>query len=158
MFKTVVALLVGLMAINVMAQTTDLTTCRNPSGKAFRHFTGPQDKSGAGWSDEQIRNGVLTLVQGQDGKFDMLFIDVRKKPISMTQDGGRVIFLRSGPEELSLLVHYDGSATEIYSFFKEKDGKHRYTVLASRTGPQAFAPKSAIMVGDCDPIRFDLIK
>lgn len=158
MFKVVFALALSCLVTTLLAQSTDLATCRSPAGKAFRHFTGPQDKNGAGWSDEQIRNGVLTLVQGQDGKFDMLYVDIRSKPISMTQDGAKVIFLRSSPYDISLLTHYDGSTTEIYTFFKEKDGKHRYTVLTSRSGTQTFGPKSSVMVGDCDPIRFDLIK
>lgn len=158
MFKITFALVLSWSATSLLAQSTDLATCRSPVGKAFRHFTGPQDKNGAGWSDEQIRNGVVTLVQGPDGKFDMLYVDTRNKPISMTQDGAKVIFLRSSPYDISLLSHYDGATTEIYTFFKEKDGKHRYTVLTSRSGTQTFAPKSAVMVGECDSIRFDLIK
>ena len=156
-YKSIV-ILAAVASFGVAAQSTDIAICRDPSGKAFRHFSGPQDKAGAGWSDEKISGGVVTLVQGKDGDFDMLYVDVRKKPISMIQDGARIIKLRSGPSELSLLAHYSGSTSEIYSFFREKDGKSRYTVLTSRIGAETFAPKSSVMVGDCEPIRFDLIR
>jgi hypothetical protein len=142
----------------VCAQTTDIATCRNPSGKAFRHFSGAQEKNGSGWSDERISNGVITLVKTADGSFDMLYVDVRNKPISVTQDGAKVVLLRISDTDLSLLAHYQGATTEIYTFFKERDGKNRYSVMTSRTGPNAFAPKSSLMVGDCDNIRFDLIR
>ena len=158
MHYNLIAILVAVASSTVAAQSTDIATCRDPSGKAFRHFSGPQEKATAGWSDERIGGGVVTLAQGKDGDFDMLYVDVRKKPISMSQDGAKIIKLRSGPTELSLLAHYPGSTSEIYSFFREKDGKSRYTVLTSRVGPETFAPKSSVMVGDCEPIRFDLIR
>lgn len=148
----------AVVQIGGLAHAQEITTCRSPSGKAFRHFTGVQEKASAGWSDEKISKGVVTLVRGGDGKLDMLYLDIRNKPISMTQDGAKVLTLRNAQDELSLLVHYEGSTTEIYSFFREKDGRNRYTVLTSRIGPKTFAPKSSVMVGDCDPIRFDLLQ
>ncbi len=159
MHRRIIAALIALTTVGALAQSQDLATCRSPSGKAFRHFSGGQDQEGAGWSDERIRNGVVTLTQAADGRFDMLFVDVRNKPISMSQDGAKIVVLRFGPNELTLLAHYEeGSASEIYSFFRERDGKSRYTVMTSRIGPRAVLPKSSLMVGDCDPIRFDLIK
>ncbi len=90
----------------------------------------------------------------------MLYVDVRNKPISMSQDGAKVVVLRFGPNELTLLAHYEeGSTSEIYSFFREKGREepvHGHD--QSRVGPRAVFPKSSLMVGDYDPIRFDLIK
>ena len=158
MHYKLIAIFSAVASLNVSAESTYIAICRDPSGKAFRHFSGPQDKATAAWSDEKIGGGVVTLVQGTDGAFDMLYVDVRKRPISTAQDGAKIIKLRSGPNELSLLAHYSGSTSEIYSFFREKDGKNRYTVMTSRIGPETFAPKSSVMVGDCEPIRFDLIR
>ena len=115
------------------------------------------EKADAGWADEKISGGVLTLVRTSNGTLDMLFIDVRNKPISMTQDGAKLVLLRSSDRSISILAHYPGATTEIYSFFQEKDGRNRYSVLTSRTGPQAAVEKSSVMVGLCDPIRFDLL-
>ncbi len=158
MHRRIIAALVASAAAGVLAQSQDLATCRNPTGKAFRHFSGAQSQEDAGWSDERISNGAITITQAADGHFDLLYVDGRNKPISMTQEGAKVVVLRSGPNELLLLSHYEATTTELYSFFREKDGKNRYTVMTSRTGPRAVLPKSSLMVGDCDPIRFDLIK
>lgn len=156
--KTIAALFLATVQVGALAQSHEITTCRSPMGKGFRHFTGPQDKASSGWSDEKISNGIVTLVQGTDGNFDMLYVDSRKKPISMIQDGAKIMTLRSATGELALLVHYEGATTEIYSFFTEKDGKFRYTVLTSRIGQGTFAPKSSLMVGDCDPFIFERSK
>ena len=99
----------------------------------------------------------MTLVQTSNGTLDMLFIDARNKPISMTQDGAKLVLLRSSDKSISILAHYAGATTEIYSFFQEKDGRNRYSVLTSRTGPQTVVEKSSVMLGVCDPIRFDLL-
>ena len=148
-------LVLTLSAMPAIGQSIDIATCRNPSGTAYRHFSGNSDKKDSGWSDDKISNGVVSLTKDATGKFDILYIDFRKKPISVIQDGAKVIPLRSGPTEISLLVQYDGATTELYSFFREKDGKSKYTVLTSRIGPAAISAKSGVMVGDCDPIAFD---
>lgn len=149
---------VAAIVVSAMANAQEMTTCRNPVGTAFRHFNGMQDKGSAGWSEDKIGNGVITLVRKQDGSLDMLYMDTRQKPISMSQDGGAIRLLRYGAEQISLLVYYEESGTEIYSFFTEKDGKSRFTMMTSRVGPKAIFPKSGVMVGDCTPIRFDILK
>ena len=142
-------------AMPAIGQSLEIATCRNPSGMVYRHFSGNNDKKDSGWGEDKISSGLISLTKDKTGKFDMLYVDVRKKPISMTQDGAKVIPLNSGPEEISLLVHYDAATTEIYSFFREKDGKSKYSVLTSRIGPSTISAKSSVMVGDCDPIAFD---
>ena len=91
------------------------------------------------------------------GALDVLFVDARNNRISMTHDGAKLVLLRSSNRSISVLAHYPGATTEIYSFFQEKDGRNRYSVLTSRTGPQAAVEKSSVMVGLCDPIKFDLL-
>lgn len=59
---------------------------------------------------------------------------------------------------MSVLVHYPASSTEIYSFFKERSGAHKFTLLQSRNGDATAVPKSALLVGLCEPIRFDLVR
>lgn len=149
---------VAAIMINGVASAQEIATCRNPVGTAFRHFNGLQDKGTAGWSEEKISNGVFTLMRKPDGTLDMLYVDTRQKPISMSQDGGTIRVLRIGSDQISLLVYYEDASTEIYSFFTEKDGRSRFTLMTSRVGPKALFPKSGVMVGDCTPIRFDIIK
>lgn len=150
--------LLGLTTCVAMAQSEEIATCRSPLGKAFYHFNGLSDKAGSGWSDDKISKGVTTLVRAADGSLDMLFVDIRGKPISMTQEGATIRLLRLSQDNVTLLAYYEGATTEIYSFFKEKDGKNRYSVLTNKTGSGAMIPKSGVMVGDCSEIRFDLIK
>lgn len=154
-FKTICALCAVLASTGAYSQQADIATCRSPAGKVYRHFNGILEKADAGWSDDKISGGVLTLVRTSNGTLDMLFIDARNKPISMTQDGAKLVLLRSSDRSISVLAHYPGATTEIYSFFQEKDGRNRYSVLTSRTGPQAALEKSSVMVGLCDPIKFD---
>lgn len=156
-FKAICALSALLATTGANSQQAEIATCRSPAGKVFRHFSGILEKADAGWSDEKISDGVLTLVRTSNGTLDMLFIDARNKPISMTQDGAKLVLLRSSDRSISVLAHYPGATTEIYSFFQEKDGRNRYSVLTSRTGPQAAVEKSSVMVGLCDPIKFDLL-
>lgn len=158
MRSLIISTLLGVTTCLAMAQSEEIASCRNPSGTAYYHFGGLMKKDNSGWQDDKISKGVTTLVQAKDGSFDMLFIDIRGKPISMTQDGATIQMLRLSQDNITLLAYYPGAATEIYSFFKEKDGKNRYSVLTNKTGNGALLPKSSIMVGDCNATRFDLIK
>lgn len=156
MLKLFGAVVLAATAAAIHAQ--ELTTCRNPSGFSFYHYAGLVKKAQSGWTDDKTTNGVVTLVKGNDNKFDMLYVDGRAKPISMVQDGADIRLLRLSQDTITLLVYYQGNTTEIYSFFKEADGKNRYTVLTNRTGVDIALPKSSLMAGDCEPIRFDLLK
>jgi hypothetical protein len=151
-------LCVALLAATVMtANAQEIATCRDPSGRAYYHFAGLVKKADARWQDDKISDGVITLTRnGND--IDILFLDTRRKPISSTQDGAKVVLLRAGQTGIEVLVHYpEGAATEIYSFFKESDGSSRFTLLQNKTGAAALIPKSSVMVGTCDAIRFDVL-
>lgn len=151
--KSILALL---SLISLTAYSQQIATCRAPAGKAYYHFDGLVDKAGAGWSDDKITKGVFSLSKIKEDTFDILYVDIQNKPISSTQDGAIVRLIRSGPNILTLLVFYPSATTEIYSFFKEKDGRYRFSMMQNKTGVGAVLPKSSLMVGDCDPIRFDL--
>lgn len=148
---------VMMMPICFAAQAQEIATCRNPEGKVFFHFAGVLGKANAGWGEDKISNGVFTLVR--TGKtLDLLYTDTRNKPISVTQEGGNLVLLRHGPDSITVLSHYpNGPTTEIYSFFREKDGRHRFTLLTSKTGDAALTPKSSVMTGICEGIRFDAL-
>jgi hypothetical protein len=150
------------IAASVMASpgatAEEITTCREPSGTAYFHYSGLVDKKGSGWQSDKIGGGAVTLVQNSDLSFDILYLDTRKKPISSVQDGGIVRLLRQSGDALTLLVHYAGATTEIYSFFREKDGQSRFTMMQSKTGAGAVVPKSSILLGLCETIRFDLVR
>ena len=147
----VTAMLLGAVGL---AFGKEVTTCRAPAGKVFFHYAGDSAKDQAGWHDDKISKGVFTLTRVGKDVFDVLYLDTRGKPISSTQDGGVVRLLRRGSDSITVLVYYPTSATEIYSFFKEKDGRNRFTLLQSRTGDEVAFPKSSLLVGECDEISF----
>lgn len=136
------------------ASAQEVANCREPKGHVFFHFSGMVPKANAGWGEDKISGGAFTLTRSGN-TLDILFVDARSKPISSTQDGAKVVLLRHSLTSASVLVHYpNGPTTEMYSFFREKDGRHRFSLLASKTGDDALAPKSALMVGDCGAINF----
>lgn len=135
------------------ANAAELASCREPAGRAYFHFGGLLKKSDSGWQDDKITGGAFTLTQSGDS-FDLLFVDWRKKPISSAQSGALVRVLRRGPGFMTLLVYYPDAATEIYSFFKEKDGSHRFALLQEKHSEDTPVPKSSLMVGACDPFQF----
>jgi len=56
------------------------------------------------------------------------------------------------------LVFYPSNSTEIYTFFLEKDGATKFTMMQSRSGDGVPFPKNSLLVGLCDQIRFELLK
>ena len=154
MIKKLILMLMSLTALTAYSQ--QIATCRAPAGKVYYHFDGLVNEARAGWSDDKISGGVISLSKINEDAFDILYIDTQNKPISSTQDGAIVRLLRRGPNILTLLVFYPLGTTEIYSFFKEKDGRYRFSMMQNKTGAGAMIPKSSLMVGDCYPIRFDL--
>lgn len=148
------ALLIALSMMAVGAQAQELATCRAPAGHVYFHHAGLVQKAQAGWDTDKISQGVFTLSRVGANALDILFLDSRNKPISTAQSGGQVTLLRNSADSITVLVYYESATTEIYSFFKEKDGRHRFTLMQNKTGDDAMFPKSSLMVGDCDPIRF----
>jgi hypothetical protein len=152
------SLFVLLLSTANYSHGVELTTCRAPAGKSYFHYSGLLDKKSAGWADDKMSNGVFTLTQTENGAFDVVYVDVRGKPISSSQDGALVRLLRKGSNSLSVLVFYPSSSTEIYTFFTEKDGAHKFTLLQSRNGDAAAVPKSTLLVGSCEPIQLDQVR
>lgn len=155
--KKTLSFLVMTMAA-IAAQATEIATCRDPMGRAYFHYSNLGQKDRSGWNEEKITGGTFSLSQADNGEFDVLYVDWRKKPISSAQDGARVLLLQRGFGTLTLLVAYSSGVTEIYTFFEETDGTNRFTILQSRAGDAVPFPKSSLMVGTCGPIRFKLVK
>lgn len=140
------------------ASAEEITTCRAPSGTTYVHYAGATDKKRAGWRGDRNPGDVVRLVQNADLSFDILYTDPLGKPTSSVQDAAVVRLLRKSADTLTLLVHHPDFTTEIYSFFREKDGHSRFTLLQSMTGPPHINPKSSVLLGACDPIRFERVR
>jgi len=156
MIKLSIAL--AMVAVLGAAQADELATCRAPTGHTYYHSKGVVPKEGSGWKSDGISGGVFSLVQGADGSMDVLYVDARKKPISATQDGAVVRLIRSSKTNITVFVFYKEAMTEIYSFFLERDGSSKFTLLQNRTGDGAVIEKSSLLVGPCDPIKFEQVR
>lgn len=133
-----------------------VTTCTSSEGHAYFMYMGVLEKEDSGWKIDTIPNGAFTLRKHGRDDFDIVFIDSTARNHSTTQDGAKVFPLRRNETEAAFLVHYHGSEeSQIFSFFKEKSGEARFSILVSKGGPSIY--KSSVMVGDCTPIDFKLM-
>lgn len=156
MRNSLASLLLVLLASYATAKSQEIAVCRSPEGMGYFHYTGLLKEADAGWAEEKITNGAFTLTQDDSGQIDILYVDAWKKPVSSANDGALVRLLRRGEESITVIAHYPETSTEIYTFFREKSGAHRFTLLQSRTG--SVVAKSSLMMGYCDPIKFQLLK
>jgi hypothetical protein len=134
-----------------------IADCKNPDGFAYYHHSKIVPKKDSGFQKDKITGGLTSIVKLPDGEFDIVIVDVRKKIISMTQDGGRVVLLRRGSKDASFLHYHPGNVIEIYTLWVDAEGKAKFDLLQSKGGDDMLIHKSSVMVGDCSTINFDLI-
>lgn len=135
----------------------EIATCRTPIGKAYYHFAGLAKKENSGWQDDEISGGVFTLTKigtSVTDAVDLLYVDANKKPISTVQSGGIVRLLNFDSVNITILVYYPKSVTEIFSFYREKSGRYKFSMMQNKAGADIAFPKSSLMVGDCESIKF----
>lgn len=141
-----------LLLVAATGHAQELAACRDPSGPTYFHYAGGATKEGAGWSKDKINGGRISLVRAGE-QIDILFTDIRLKPFSAVADGGRVVLLRISDEAATVLVNYPKSS-ELYTFFQERDGRFKFTMYQTKTGDNSSVPKSALLLGDCEPFDF----
>jgi len=134
-----------------------IADCKNPDGYAYYHNAGIVSKKDAGFRNDKITGGLTSIVKLPDGKFDILIVDIRKTIISLSQDGGKIVLLRRGVKDATFLHVSPGMVTEIYTLWVDAEGKFKYDLLQNKGGDSMPIHKSAVMVGDCSPINFELI-
>ena len=146
------------LSISVNAQ--EITSCNDPKGYGYfhHHQGGLMSKSESGWSEEKITGGITTLKKLSDGKYDMLIVDIRKKIISFREDGSEIVLLRKGVDDATFLHIYPDNVIELYTFWKDGEGKYRFDMLQSKGGSNLPIHKSSVMTGLCSTVKFDLIK
>ena len=153
--KKIVFFFIAFYSTLTFAQT--ITNCRNPTGYAYYNHSGVTSKKESGFQTDKITGGITSFVKLPDGKFDINIVDIRKQIISFTQDGGRVVLLRSGNSDATFLHFHQGMVIELYSFWLESDGKAKFSMIQSKGGDNMPIHKSSVLVGDCDAINFSLI-
>ena len=134
-----------------------IANCSNPDGYANYHYAGIWSKKESGFTKDKITGGVTTFQKLPDGTFDILFVDSRKKIISATQDGGRVLFIRKGKKDATFMHLFPGKVIEIYTLWIDNDGIKKYDLLQSKGGDEMPVHKSSVLVGKCDEINLTLL-
>ena len=140
------------------SRSQDITTCSNPEGVAYYHHFGAVNSKDSGWSSDKISNGKLTLKKISSKEFDILILDATNSIFSLKQDGGELIFMRAGESDATFLHFYPGKVIEIYTFWRDSNGKFKYDLVQSKGGSATPVHKSSILVGECTPINFDMLR
>lgn len=147
--------LVVFLIFSSNSYSVDIAQCSNPSGRAYYPEIGLVNKSNSGWdNNEKITSGLTKLIKTDKDKFDIIFVDARKKIISTVEDGGQILKLNRGKDLISFLVIYPQGTVEILTFLINKSGKAEYMDVLSRGGDGVFITKGSVMRGDCDYINF----
>ena len=134
-----------------------VVTCKDPKGYANLHHYGVLKKEGSGYAEDAITGGLTTLVTNEKGQFDLLFTDVRKQIISTKSDGGEVVLLRKGKNDATFMLYYPGMVIELYTFYRDNDGKEWYDLLQSKGGDKMPIHKSAVLTGTCTGLNLSLL-
>ena len=146
------ALVMAPTAMSQPVNGNEIASCSNPQGQAFFPLRGDNPKKTAGWQKDGIASGRITLAKAGGDKLDILYIDSRRQMMSVIRDGGRILPIRATESEISVLAVSDDQ-TEIYTFWRNNEGKLEFSMLQSRGG-KALNPKASLMVGSCDFIIF----
>ena len=155
MFKKIFFLFVFLGSS--VSQAQPITSCKNPEGYAYYHYSGQVPKAKSGFKKSKIEGGLVTLQKIGDGKYDILFVDFYKEIISAVGDGGSVVLLRSSENDATFMHSYPGKVIELYTFWIDSDGRPKYDLIQSKGGGSSPIHKAAVLVGNCGPINFKLI-
>lgn len=135
-----------------------ITTCTDPEGFAFYHDAGVVGKKDSGWKKDKITDGRLTLKRTAENQYDIQIYDANKRTFSLREDGGEVIFMRAGQNDATFLHFYPGKAIEIYTFWQDSTGQFKYDLVQSKGGASTLVHKSAVLIGSCSKINFELLR
>ena len=152
----IILLLVSVFSTSLMHAQT-ITSCKNPEGYAYYHYSGQVPKANSGFTKDKITDGMVTLQKVGEKQYDILFVDTYKEIISSVGDGGKVVLLRRGKTDATFMISYPGKAIELYTFWIDTDGLSKYDLIQSKGGSSSPIHKAAILVGTCGPINFKLI-
>jgi hypothetical protein len=151
-FKFIALLLCCVSAVHA----EDIANCQSPSGHVYFTHRGVIGKSDAGWTTDKITSGKFTLTRNSQRKYDLLFVDASKRVTSTVADGGNIVLMRHYADDAAFIIAY-ADTLEIYNFWKDAAGKLQFSMLQNR-GSGSAVSKSSVLVGQCEFIKFDLIR
>jgi hypothetical protein len=154
----IICALLAVLFIGTEARAQPVARCSSLKGFAYYHHTALVPKNSSGFQEDAISKGKTTLQLLPNGEYDVLIIDARGEPISMKHDGGKILLLRNGSDDATFLVAFPRMVIELYTFYREADGRTRFDLLSSKGGDGMPIHKSSIMSGTCEHLDLSLIK
>lgn len=130
-----------------------VASCGESEGVSYYHHATILSKKNSGFTKDRITNGMISLQKMPDGSYDILLVDVRKKILSMVQDGGKVGLLRKGNNDATFMLYFPNNSIEIFTFWIDVEGNKRYDHLSSKGGDATLIHKSSVLTGQCDEIN-----
>lgn len=149
-------LLFLLLFLPQIIYATTIANCQNPEGHAYFPYAGMSPENMAGWDKDKITNGIVQLVQDEEGKFDIQFVDASKLIISAKADGATIIPFARNKNIISVAAIYAGTVLETYTFIKDLSGKNEF--LMTQTKVNTGFPKAGVMRGTCTFLDLSALK
>ena len=141
------------MAIN--AET--IASCEGLKGQSYYPDIGMfTDKNTSGWADDGISNGKTSVIRNENS-FDILFVDTLGDINSSKDQGAEIRLVMIEQNSFSLTSVFLNSSVEIYSFWKNKEGNFRYSLMQVKGG-SSLIPKNSLLTGNCSSIKFSWIE
>lgn len=137
---------------NVIAES--LATCGEEVGKAYYVAAGAVSKKDAGWTDDKISGGSVTLDFSEESGLDLLFIDANKVVKSAKSEGAKIKLLALSTQNINVLITYQGNTSEIYDFYVDDIGNTDFNHVVVKPA-NTLVPKAGIYVGHCS--KFNII-
>ena len=152
MNKKIILILLLLQIPNVNAQV--IAECDGVEGYTFNHSTElsvlTKTKNLDKFVPDRIKNKISLIKSGND--YDIL----TSSDFSARSGGGKIQQLYHSETSISFIVSYPPFTIEIYDFWIDGKGKAQLDFIQNRSG-YALYPKSTLLTGNCDFIKFDLI-
>ncbi len=133
----------------------DIANCESLDGYAYYLNYGLVPSNESGMADDYISKGKtsLKLLNKEKNEFDILYYDALGSITSSKQDGASILPLLVSPSSISLIVYWPSQTIEVYSFWREDNGKTKYSLQQSKMGDVPIR-KVNLMVGDCSYLSF----
>jgi hypothetical protein len=144
----------GLLLAPLECAAMTIATCGAQTGHSYYLPSGPVGAGDAGWQQDGVTGGSLSLVMNDNAEFDVIQFDASKKVISAVNDGAKVSPIRLSANEIAVSVYYPADTIEVYSFFRDAAGKSSLIFLQSRGSPNGISA-GKLFVSECSSFEID---
>ena len=119
-------------------------TCGDSNGYSYYFEGGAVDSKSAGFTEDGITDGKITLVVDEKGRGDVLALDATKQIKSAKAQGGEVVVLSGGNHVNWLILYPDGTVTILALHI----GSMKLASYRNTAGNELVA-KTSLMTSDC---------